>query len=850
MASSTRYLLLVLLAVAFCVGRPICCDALAAVARPPTVVARNAPSPPDKNLPDYIPPTYTLGAPLNDPKSFDVDEFGRMYVLDVGRSAVLIFGPDGKLESMWRDGDFVASNPVVRLGIHVVASDLIFISGQGWEMACESVDSTLRISPRDKDGVTVLPSTQRYGRILGRPDGGYYELYSHDQIEIRFHNPDGRIIATTTLGSPNDYYFAPAGIDGEGNYYLFEPGWKSSKPSAIHVWNSGGEKIRDVELQPLASGPPPQVWPQSLRAAAVDANGDIYASDGSWILRFDSFGREISRCAAWADPREHPRERGFKPPVSVMTVRNGIIYASAGGEGASSSRSGEIQAFTASGRCIARYRIPKTRFNCPTALAVQPNGNFAVSQYGIKNGEACILMKPDGLRIATLPFGTERLQTLPDGSYFGLGLFSCATIIDQSGTPLRKSDCGSVPLFPCFEDCRVGSMCAYPPENGLLVNTLSPVNPPGGVYPDPEMYVLDRDGKVLRKFPSYYSRPNGMSADKLGNIYMAIGDVFGQSEFVKFDSQGKQLAKLDRKGWRLGELVWPAAVLIDDADNLLVLDSGNSRIQVFNTNLEPLGVWGKLGGGDGELDHPRDMCFGPKNTLWIADTRNDRIVWIPLEKLWRELTREASPPRQPIMAAKREPLPANGRVALNGVITSDSRDGVVYAQHSTGSWGVRLQLPKGLSVARGKSYEIVGNLVAKSGDNLLTAKSLTPIKKTAKTRPIGLANSFLAKPGKNPTVQSGVLVATWGQVISTDKAARAFTVSDGSMGSGGVNVSCGNRVKGTMPVKVGEYVALTGIAVRSGAGHGVQIRESADIRDLGAVNPKPSAVAQAMAEWR
>jgi len=64
-----------------------------------------------------------------------------------------------------------------------------------------------------------------------------------------------------------------------------------------------------------------------------------------------------------------------------------------------------------------------------------------------------------------------------------------------------------------------------------------------------------------------------------------------------------------------------------------------------------------------------------------------------------------------------------------------------------------------------------------------------------------------------------------GQVTSVDKANRVFTVSDGSMGKDGVKVGCGKRVKGDPPVKVGEYVALTGVAVRSGAGHGVQIRE-------------------------
>jgi len=840
MAPLTRYLLFVFLAVALCAGGWVCSDARVAQTRPPVMLAQMGPNPPGD---DYAPPTYTLGAPLNRPVSFDVDEYGRLYVVDPGRFAVMVFAPNGALEAVWRDGDFGENVHVVRHRVDVVASDVVFLSGPSEEAPVETMN-VLRISPYEPNAVSVLPDGRYCGPVLGRPDRGYYELYNDD--EIKFHAPDGSEISSSPTGFKADPYNSPAGVDAEGNVCLFD-----QETSTIHVWNRIGQKVREIRLPSHGVG-----LPGRYERVTVDADGSIYATAGFWIWRFDPQGKVISAFATWT-PRANPEFSAHHPFISQADVRNGILYALCMGQSSWNSMK-EIQAFATDGRCVARYLFPQPQFNCPNALAVQSDGSFAVGQNSITADGHGFILSPKGERVAKIDGeGVGRLLALPGGSYYTTG-YPGLRKISSSGKATEvitehipdNNGGKDVTSWPALGDHRwVISICPYPLTGGVCVLAMSECDPVT-FYQTEEIRVLDGDAKLIRTIPIKDNNYAGakIAADTLGNIYMAIGE-YTYSEVRKYNTQGELLGKIDAKGWQLGQLQKPEGVLTDDAGNLLVLDTGNSRIQAFSTNLEPLGVWGKLGGGDGELDHPRDMCFGPNNTLWIADTRNDRIVWIPLERFWRELTRNVAPPAPPTMLAKRESLPKNGQVALNGVITSDSKDGAVYAQHATGSWGVRLQLPKGLSVARGKSYQIAGNLIAKNGDNLVTAKSLTPIKQVGKTRPISLANACLAKPGKSSAVQSGVLVATWGQVTSIDKAGRAFTVSDGSMGKGGVKVGCGRRLKGIVPVKVGEYVALTGVAVRSGAGHGVQIQNKFDVRSLGMVKPEAENVACAMVGW-
>lgn len=46
-------------------------------------------------------PTYKLSVPLNTPQAIQVDQFGRLYILDNGRHTVMRFDAKGQLERSW-----------------------------------------------------------------------------------------------------------------------------------------------------------------------------------------------------------------------------------------------------------------------------------------------------------------------------------------------------------------------------------------------------------------------------------------------------------------------------------------------------------------------------------------------------------------------------------------------------------------------------------------------------------------------------------------------------------------------------------------------------------------------------
>ena len=72
-------------------------------------------------------------------------------------------------------------------------------------------------------------------------------------------------------------------------------------------------------------------------------------------------------------------------------------------------------------------------------------------------------------------------------------------------------------------------------------------------------------------------------------------------------------------------------------------DSGNGRIQRFRVNsssLTWLASYGTKGTGTGQLQMPTGVDTAPDGTIWIADTKNNRVVsYKPSTGTWTTVTK-------------------------------------------------------------------------------------------------------------------------------------------------------------------------------------------------------------------
>jgi streptogramin lyase len=115
--------------------------------------------------------------------------------------------------------------------------------------------------------------------------------------------------------------------------------------------------------------------------------------------------------------------------------------------------------------------------------------------------------------------------------------------------------------------------------------------------------------------------------DASGNIWVADS---GNNRVQKFDSAGNFVAVLAGGGSAPGRLREPWSVVVAPDGTIYVADTWNHRIQKFDADMNFVKAWGEpfYGPNPGpfQMFGPRDIAIGPDGTLWVTDTGNKRIV--------------------------------------------------------------------------------------------------------------------------------------------------------------------------------------------------------------------------------
>jgi len=127
--------------------------------------------------------------------------------------------------------------------------------------------------------------------------------------------------------------------------------------------------------------------------------------------------------------------------------------------------------------------------------------------------------------------------------------------------------------------------------------------------------------------PGRVTRPQGIMVDGADVIYVADkgADSNSLNRIQKFSKTGQFLGLLGDNQAANGGLSAPAG-LTAGGGNLYVADVLSNRVAVTSTNSYS---WTTLVGGSA-LSGPEDVVWDPRGYLYIADTKNSRILLIPI----------------------------------------------------------------------------------------------------------------------------------------------------------------------------------------------------------------------------
>lgn len=157
-------------------------------------------------------------------------------------------------------------------------------------------------------------------------------------------------------------------------------------------------------------------------------------------------------------------------------------------------------------------------------------------------------------------------------------------------------------------------------------------------YPG-QMYGRDQDGAVVFTINMDAAVPGGdlrhpieYAFDASANIYVVSNNP-GTTRYpvYKFDSAGNYITHygVAGNGTADGQCKNPTGMCLDSSGNMYIVDSGNNRIQKWDSAGAFVMKWGSGGTGDGQFNFFGGLGFSniayDGTYLYVSDTRNYRI---------------------------------------------------------------------------------------------------------------------------------------------------------------------------------------------------------------------------------
>ena len=100
---------------------------------------------------------------------------------------------------------------------------------------------------------------------------------------------------------------------------------------------------------------------------------------------------------------------------------------------------------------------------------------------------------------------------------------------------------------------------------------------------------------------------------------------FGNHRVQVFDASGNFLFKFGSFGFGNGQFRNPTGVAVNSLDNIIVVDSPNHRVQVFDSSGNFLYKFGSFGGGNGFFIGPQGVAVNSSDDIIVVDRNNSRI---------------------------------------------------------------------------------------------------------------------------------------------------------------------------------------------------------------------------------
>lgn len=363
----------------------------------------------------------------------------------------------------------------------------------------------------------------------------------------------------------NQYYFRRS-WGGEGQQILKPDGIAVDTDGKVFILVSGLGRVMVVSQEDSSSsifGGLGTFAGQLYQPSDLEigADGFVYIAD-SGNARILKFTKEGAYVTLWGGAGE-----AFNNPQGVAVSSAGYVYVS-------DTNNNRIQKFTSSGVFVKQWGASGTnpgQFDLPKGIAVDANGNVYVADSTNNR-----IQKFDADGNFLRQWGTT-------GSGQNQFLFPREITVNEQGQVLVSDGNGLIRSFT---------------SEGKFIKFLL------GSSPAPQLII------------------SGLAADLKGDVYVAYENV---DEVNKYSSSGSYKTSFGSKSASWGSFNNPNSLVIKPNGEVLVVDTGNHRLQVFTPYGSLLKVIGRAGSANGEFQSPKDVAIDANGNYYVADSQNSRV---------------------------------------------------------------------------------------------------------------------------------------------------------------------------------------------------------------------------------
>jgi len=119
-----------------------------------------------------------------------------------------------------------------------------------------------------------------------------------------------------------------------------------------------------------------------------------------------------------------------------------------------------------------------------------------------------------------------------------------------------------------------------------------------------------------------FKNPRSVITNSKGNIIVSDSE---NHRIQVFDSQGQFISTFGEKGDGNGQFYGPYGIATNSKGNIIVSDENNNRIQIFDSEGNFISKFGIEGDGNGQFNHPNGITIDSNGNILVTEWENHRI---------------------------------------------------------------------------------------------------------------------------------------------------------------------------------------------------------------------------------